>query len=73
MNHQAQPQRYGHQKHEDDRITESDIRTEVARKLHQGINHSSKLDKWNLLTGLTRFAWKALTAESKNNPKATQN
>jgi len=73
LNHQAQPQRYGHQKHEDDRITESDIRTEVARKLHQGINHSSKLDKWNLLTGLTRSAWKALTAESKNNQKATQN
>ncbi|MEA5503895.1 SDR family oxidoreductase [Halotia wernerae UHCC 0503] len=71
--HQAKPQPYAHQKDEDDRLTESDINTEVARQLHQNINRSSKLDNWNLLTGLTRFAWKALTTESKNNQKATQN
>jgi short-subunit dehydrogenase len=69
---QSQPQPYVHQKDEDDRITELDINTEVARQLHQNVNRSSKLDKWNLLTGLARFTWKAFTAEPQNNQKATQ-
>ncbi|MFB2771329.1 SDR family oxidoreductase [Pelatocladus sp. BLCC-F211] len=66
LGHQSQ------QEFQDERITESDINTEVARQLHQTVNRSSKLDNWHLLTGLARFAWKALTTESQNNQKATQ-
>jgi NAD(P)-dependent dehydrogenase (short-subunit alcohol dehydrogenase family) len=72
LGHQSQPQRYVHQEDEYDRITESDINAEVARQLHQTLNGNSKLDNWNLLAGLARFAWKALTTESANHQKATQ-
>ncbi|KOP25911.1 short-chain dehydrogenase [Hapalosiphon sp. MRB220] len=72
LGYQAQPQQYAQQKDKDSRIAESDIRTEVARQLHQSVNRNSKPDNWNLLTGLARFAWKALTAESQNNQKPTQ-
>ncbi|ALF52928.1 short-chain dehydrogenase [Nostoc piscinale CENA21] len=65
----------GHQSQQDSqdhRITESDINQEVSRQLHQTVNRSSKLNNWNLLTGLARFAWKTLATESKNHQKATQ-
>lgn len=53
-----------------DKITESDIQAEVARQLNKNVKNTSKLDSWNLMTGLARFAWKTLTAE--NSQKATQ-
>src|SRR5579883_1553552 len=67
---QAQAQPYAI-KDDNNKMTESDIQMEVARQMNQNMNHGSKLDRWNLLTGLARFAWKTLTAES-NNQKVTQ-
>lgn len=77
LGHQAQPQQYTHQTHQkdkDDRITESDIATEVARQLYQSLNRSSKLDSSNLLTGLARFAWKTSRrgCTQKNEKTASQ-
>lgn len=70
---QTQQER-AYQDDDDSKITESDIRTETARQLRQSLNRGSKVDKWNLLTGLARFAWKTLTTEPNNNQnqKATQ-
>jgi len=61
LGYQAQPKQSAAGENDENKITESEIRSEVVRQ----VNGASKQDQFQLLTGLARLGWKALTREPK--------